>query len=99
MDELCQLQALLLWALTIPQVSALRDIVEIWDESSGGFLSVPERRPGPKGDPGERGPPGKEVSVAGGCSVEMPYGGHVLTDISIHPSPHRAPLVFLENAG
>ncbi|XP_013201923.1 collagen alpha-1(VII) chain [Microtus ochrogaster] len=45
------------------KVSALRDIVETWDESSGGFLSVPERRPGPKGDPGERGPPGKEGSI------------------------------------
>lgn len=77
MDELCQLQALLLWAFTVPQVSALRDIVETWDESSGGFLSVPERRPGPKGDPGERGPPGKEVSVAGAaqwrCLVEAMF--------------------------
>lgn len=25
--------------------------------------------------------------MVGGCSVEMPCGGHVLTDISIHPSP------------
>lgn len=64
MDELWQPQALLLGALTVPQVSALRDIVETWGESSGSFLPVPERRPGPKGDPGERGPPGKEVS---GC--------------------------------
>ncbi|XP_005075021.1 collagen alpha-1(VII) chain [Mesocricetus auratus] len=45
------------------KVSALRDIVESWGESSGSFLSVPERRPGPKGDPGERGPPGKEGSI------------------------------------
>ncbi|XP_052577398.1 collagen alpha-1(VII) chain [Peromyscus californicus insignis] len=45
------------------KVSALRDIVETWGESSGSLLPVPERRPGPKGDPGERGPPGKEGSI------------------------------------
>ncbi|CAO2633498.1 Collagen alpha-1(VII) chain, partial [Lemmus lemmus] len=45
------------------KVSALRDVVKAWDESSSGFLPVPERRPGPKGDPGERGPPGKEGSI------------------------------------
>ncbi|KAB1264320.1 Collagen alpha-1 chain [Camelus dromedarius] len=44
------------------KTSALREIVETWDESSGSFLPVPERRRGPKGDPGERGPPGKEVA-------------------------------------
>lgn len=52
------------------QVSALREIVDTWDESSGSFLPVPERRPGPKGDPGDRGPPGKEVSdcqMLSGC--------------------------------
>lgn len=42
-----------------PQVSALREIVDTWGESSG---SLPERRQGPKGDPGDPGPPGKEVS-------------------------------------
>lgn len=49
--------------LAITQTSALREIVETWDESSGSFLPMPERRRGPKGDPGERGPPGKEVCV------------------------------------
>ncbi|KAB0396999.1 hypothetical protein E2I00_000581 [Balaenoptera physalus] len=44
------------------KTSALREIVESWEESSGSFLPVPERRRGPKGDPGERGPPGKEVA-------------------------------------
>lgn len=87
MDELCQLQALLLWALTVPQVSALRDIVETWDE----------RRHGPKGDPGERGPPGKEVSgwwLFGGDALWRPCSNRYK-----HPpfSSHRAPLVFLEN--
>nr|XP_051707604.1 collagen alpha-1(VII) chain isoform X4 [Oryctolagus cuniculus] len=43
--------------------SALREIVESWDESSGSFLPVPERRRGPKGDPGERGPAGKEGPI------------------------------------
>ncbi|TEA23988.1 hypothetical protein DBR06_SOUSAS21910072, partial [Sousa chinensis] len=42
------------------KTSALREIVESWEESSGSFLPVPEQRRGPKGDPGERGPPGKE---------------------------------------
>lgn len=51
----------------VTQASALREIVETWDESSGSFLPVPDRRRGPKGDPGERGPPGKEVCA--GCSV------------------------------
>ncbi|MBZ3877345.1 Collagen alpha-1(VII) chain, partial [Sciurus carolinensis] len=45
------------------KTSALREIVESWDESSGGFLPMTERRRGPKGDPGERGPPGKEGSI------------------------------------
>uniref|UniRef100_A0A2K5RMZ7 Collagen alpha-1(VII) chain n=1 Tax=Cebus imitator TaxID=2715852 RepID=A0A2K5RMZ7_CEBIM len=45
------------------KASALREIVETWDESSGSFLPVPERRRGPKGDPGERGPPGKEGPI------------------------------------
>nr|XP_037859910.1 collagen alpha-1(VII) chain isoform X4 [Chlorocebus sabaeus] len=45
------------------KVSALREIVETWDESSGSFLPVPERRRGPKGDPGERGSPGKEGPI------------------------------------
>ncbi|XP_074201028.1 collagen alpha-1(VII) chain isoform X1 [Camelus bactrianus] len=45
------------------KTSALREIVETWDESSGSFLPVPERRRGPKGDPGERGPPGKEGPI------------------------------------
>ncbi|PNJ31980.1 collagen alpha-1(VII) chain isoform X2 [Pongo abelii] len=45
------------------KASALREIVETWDESSGSFLPVPERRRGPKGDSGERGPPGKEGPI------------------------------------
>uniref|UniRef100_A0A2K6QUP7 Collagen alpha-1(VII) chain n=1 Tax=Rhinopithecus roxellana TaxID=61622 RepID=A0A2K6QUP7_RHIRO len=45
------------------KVSALREIVETWDESSGSFLPVPERRRGPKGDSGERGSPGKEGPI------------------------------------
>ncbi|KAI4553692.1 hypothetical protein MJT46_015872 [Ovis ammon polii x Ovis aries] len=45
------------------KTSALREIVETWEESSGGFLPAPERRRGPKGDPGERGPPGKEGPI------------------------------------
>ncbi|ELR46375.1 Collagen alpha-1(VII) chain [Bos mutus] len=45
------------------KTSALREIVETWEESSGGFLPTPERRRGPKGDPGERGPPGKEGPI------------------------------------
>uniref|UniRef100_A0A2K5F6Q4 Collagen alpha-1(VII) chain n=1 Tax=Aotus nancymaae TaxID=37293 RepID=A0A2K5F6Q4_AOTNA len=45
------------------KASALREIVETWDESSGSFLPVPERRRGPKGDPGERGSPGKEGPI------------------------------------
>ncbi|KAG8524017.1 Collagen alpha-1(VII) chain [Galemys pyrenaicus] len=54
------------------KASALREIVETWDESSGVFLPVPERRRGPKGDPGDRGPPGKEVRV--GCALGVPVG-------------------------
>ncbi|XP_054201146.1 collagen alpha-1(VII) chain isoform X1 [Homo sapiens] len=45
------------------KASALREIVETWDESSGSFLPVPERRRGPKGDSGEQGPPGKEGPI------------------------------------
>ncbi|KAM5291881.1 collagen alpha-1(VII) chain [Ctenodactylus gundi] len=45
------------------KASVLREIVETWDESSGSFLPVPERRRGPKGDPGEQGPPGKEGPI------------------------------------
>ncbi|GAB5568040.1 collagen alpha-1(VII) chain isoform X3 [Prionailurus iriomotensis] len=45
------------------KTSALREIVETWDESSGSFLPLPDRRRGPKGDPGERGPPGKEGPI------------------------------------
>lgn len=60
-----ELQALLLWTLPAPQVTALREIVDTWDESSGSFLPVSDRRPGPKGEPGERGPPGKEVRYRG----------------------------------
>lgn len=52
-------------SLAVYQPSALREIVESWDESSGGFLPIPERRRGPKGDPGERGPSGKEVRKYG----------------------------------
>lgn len=51
--------------LAVTQVSALREIVETWDESSGGFPPLPERWRGPKGHPGERGPQGKEVCA--GC--------------------------------
>ncbi|XP_006893082.1 PREDICTED: collagen alpha-1(VII) chain [Elephantulus edwardii] len=45
------------------KMSALREIVETWDESSGSFPSVIERRRGPKGEPGERGPLGKEGPI------------------------------------
>ncbi|KAM9592964.1 LOW QUALITY PROTEIN: collagen alpha-1(VII) chain [Trichechus inunguis] len=45
------------------KMSALREIVETWDESSGSFLPVPERLRGPKGEPGERGPLGKEGPI------------------------------------
>uniref|UniRef100_A0A8C7C5A1 Collagen alpha-1(VII) chain n=1 Tax=Neovison vison TaxID=452646 RepID=A0A8C7C5A1_NEOVI len=46
--------------LAITQTSTLREITETWNESSGSFLPISERRRGPKGEPGERGPPGKE---------------------------------------
>ncbi|XP_036733462.2 collagen alpha-1(VII) chain isoform X1 [Manis pentadactyla] len=45
------------------RTSVLREMLRTWDESSSGFLPVPERQPGPKGDPGERGAPGKEGST------------------------------------
>ncbi|XP_021542616.1 collagen alpha-1(VII) chain [Neomonachus schauinslandi] len=45
------------------KTSALREIVESWEESSGSFLPMPDRRRGPKGEPGERGPPGKEGPI------------------------------------
>lgn len=51
---------------SLPQTSALREMVETWHSSSSGFLPGPEQR-GPKGDPGEQGPPGKQVRA--GCSV------------------------------
>lgn len=63
-----------LLTLCVTQTSALREIVETWEESSGGFLPTPERRRGPKGDPGERGPPGKEV-CAGYSSGEGLFCG------------------------
>ena len=63
-----------LLTLHVTQTSALREIVETWEESSGGFLPTPERRRGPKGDPGERGPPGKEV-CAGYSSGEGLFRG------------------------
>lgn len=63
-----------LLTLHVTQTSALREIVETWEESSGGFLPAPERRRGPKGDPGERGPPGKEV-CAGYSSGERLFHG------------------------
>lgn len=74
----------------ITQASSLREIVETWDESSGSFLPLPDRRRGPKGDPGERGPPGKEVSVS--HSVGVPCGQCHHTSSNIHssfpPGPH-----------
>ncbi|XP_048190837.1 LOW QUALITY PROTEIN: collagen alpha-1(VII) chain [Perognathus longimembris pacificus] len=42
------------------KASALREIVDTWDESSGSFLPVPERQRGPKGNPGL---PGKDGSI------------------------------------
>nr|XP_044992194.1 collagen alpha-1(VII) chain [Jaculus jaculus] len=45
------------------KASALREIVETWDESSGSLLPLAERHRGPKGSPGERGLPGKEGSI------------------------------------
>lgn len=73
--------------LVITQTSALREIVETWDESSGSFLPLPDRRRGPKGDPGERGPPGKEVSVD--HSVGMSCG-------RCHPPLATFTLLFLQ---
>lgn len=99
MVELWRLQTLFLCALTVPQVSALRDIVETWGESSGSFLPVPERRPGPKGDPGERGPPGKEVSgwwLLGGYALPRACSySHKPASFS----SHRVPSAFLESVG
>ncbi|XP_075403413.1 collagen alpha-1(VII) chain [Tenrec ecaudatus] len=45
------------------KVPVLREIVDIWDESSGSFPSGLERRRGPKGEPGDQGPLGKEGPI------------------------------------
>ncbi|XP_038627650.1 collagen alpha-1(VII) chain [Tachyglossus aculeatus] len=48
------------------KISALREMVESFEESSGGFPSTPDRRRGLKGDkgePGERGAVGKEGTM------------------------------------
>lgn len=70
--------------LIAAQTSALREMVETWNEGSGSFLPTSERWRGPKGDPGERGPPGKEVCT--GCFVGVPCGGYGGTATSIHSS-------------
>lgn len=89
----------LLCTLTAPQVSALREIVDTWDESSGSFLPVPERRPGPKGDPGDRGPPGKEVSDRLTAQWLSLVEGTFLQPWASTLLLPRAPSAFLENVG
>lgn len=91
-------QALFPQALAITQTSTLREITDTWNESSGSFLPISERRRGPKGEPGERGPPGKEVCVSTGWRGRP--GDGIIAQLATHSlfcSP-RAPPASLENA-
>lgn len=79
-------------ALATTQTSVLREMLRTWDESSSGFLPVPERQPGPKGDPGERGAPGKEVRAGRSVGALGCVSAAASSLVSC-----RAPLAFLEN--